>query len=314
MGYGTGTLRFWYCPGWTSGQGPGTEARLLEFVTGSGKDSVPWWGLRISTDGNLLNLVAQTEKGMEDQAKVNIQWQAGQWHLLALDYSPTNTTLLIDAQVVAEGPGLCPVPDNAWELSGLLLGSDALGQNVAQGQFEDLTSFHYQYPASLLGVYYRAYQHQADLGPIVSSDQEKRATMDQTRVAETMQALMEGDEFNYPLAQTGLRLTLPIIPATNTSIAFLTLLDAPTNKSYDIFFVPALGLTNTAWNSIAARGASGQTNFTVSLTNSVGFFQAFDNDLDNDGFLNYLDANSHDTNIGTLTITIDFPRDGDNLD
>jgi hypothetical protein len=163
---GMGTLRFWFNPQWSSGQGPGHEARLLDLITGKGKDSVTWWTLRVNADGTGLVVAAQTVKGLVDLAQAPIQWQAGKWHLVTVVYSPTNTVLSVDALAVAEGVGLPVIPAAVVALSSLVVGSNAQGLRVAQGQFEELTTFPYAYPDLLLGVYYRSHRRQADLGPI----------------------------------------------------------------------------------------------------------------------------------------------------
>ena len=98
----------------------------------------------------------------------------------------------------------------------------------------------------------------------------------------------------------------------------LTLWNADTNKSYDIYFVSALRNSNTVWQVIAASGQQGQTNFTnfntTAILGDIGFFRAFEgNDWDNDGCPNYMDAQPYNGAVSNLTVTIEFPAHDSNV-
>lgn len=62
-------------------------------------------------------------------------------------------------------------------------------------------------------------------------------------------------------------------------------------------------------------GAQGQTNFSTNMgIFNTGFFQAaVGSDWDGDGVPNYQDAQPSSTNAGALTITIDSPANGTNI-
>ena len=62
-------------------------------------------------------------------------------------------------------------------------------------------------------------------------------------------------------------------------------------------------------------GAQGQTNFTTNMgIFNTGFFRAaVGSDWDGDGVPNYQDAQPSSTNAGALTITIDSPANGTNI-
>jgi hypothetical protein len=64
-----GTLRFWFEPAWASqsqaGTGPETNAVLIEFDAASGGETAFAWSLEVSSNGNTLELLAQTGSGIE---------------------------------------------------------------------------------------------------------------------------------------------------------------------------------------------------------------------------------------------------------
>ncbi len=92
----TGTIRFWFKPYWSSGNGPGTAARLVELVAvGSGQSAVIW-SLQTSADGTGLHLLGSSDNGPVELLNTGINWQANQSHLITLDYSPNGTALFID--------------------------------------------------------------------------------------------------------------------------------------------------------------------------------------------------------------------------
>jgi len=118
-----GTIRFWFEPTiWSSatqtGTGPGSVATLLELDAIGKGESANVWSLQISADGTLLSLVAQSDNQPTLLLQTEISWLAHQSHLIALDYSPKETTLFLDGQIVAQGAGVQAVPP---ELAALCL-------------------------------------------------------------------------------------------------------------------------------------------------------------------------------------------------
>lgn len=312
-----GTVRFWFKPGdWSSadtlaGAVPGREARLLELVLTDGRDRLIWWSLSCSPDGNTLRLSGETPEGVVEYLATDIRWQAGEWHLLALSYGPDQTALQIDGDLPVLGKGLPGVPLPAVGATALIVGTDAAGKNSAGGQFEELTTFDRPLPSWELGLYYNAMRATAAKGPVTEAEE-----LAARRQAVEWRILREASLLSAAIPVDGPRfyggntnqfwLLPPELAGTNLT---LTLANADTNKSYDLYFCSAL-VTNP-WNQIAVTGRLGQASFTLPLTGNSGFFEAAEgNDWDGDGIPNWIDADPRSTNFGALTITIESPAHG----
>jgi hypothetical protein len=312
-----GALRFWFKPDWSSGQfgnGPGQYARLVELTSESGKSSVVWWSFYVSQDGNTLHVSGEGVDGPADYLKVEIRWLTGEWHLLALSYTEKETRLHVDGQLVAVGVGVPALPIMVASSTQLTLGSDATGQNVAGGQFEELCTFDQPFADVFsewaLNYYYAGVSPQAAKGPVTEAEtaavKAEAAAMKAASAMALLSPKGDGGGGLYSLESIeGLYLLTPVIAGTNVT---LTLWNGQTNESYNILFTTDVAATN--WQT-AAIGSMGQTNFPLVMTNAVGFYRAeVGDDFDGDGIKNWVDAQPSNTNVGALTVTIDSPTDG----
>ena len=124
---------------------------------------------------------------------------------------------------------------------------------------------------------------------------------------------LDGGGLNFPdLGETnGLWFLPPVIQDTNI---ILTLYNADTNKAYEIYYTSTLVNSNTVWSSLAVTGRLGQITFTNPMIDTVRFYRATEgSDWDGDGIPNWMDASPSSTNTGALTITIESPVNGGNL-
>jgi hypothetical protein len=102
-----------------------------------------------------------------------------------------------------------------------------------------------------------------------------------------------------------------IIAPTGTNQFLITITNAVSGNTYDIYTTPVLGDTvNYPWTA-AAIGASGQTNFTVNMgPYSTGFFRAV---VDTNGIPLWEAADPNNPGAGILAVFIDSPANGGNL-
>ena len=138
--HNSGALRFWFKPDWSSvsiagGTGPGATAQLAELDAVVSKQSAVDWSLQISADGNTLVLLDPNGNAL---LKTSVSWIEGQPHLITLDYHPQWTALFVDAELAAQGAG---VTELLPKLAVLVLGSSLMGENPAQGDFDEFYSF-----------------------------------------------------------------------------------------------------------------------------------------------------------------------------
>ena len=324
-----GAIRFWFRPNFTSA-GPvgglsGSHPRLLELTCGPGQPAQVWWALYLDPTGSTVYLTGQTQQGPTDLLQANVQWNAGEWHLLALTYTPTNTALVIDGVVAAVGSPFLSLPVQNRPSAAVALGSTITGDAPAQGQFDEVAGLGPAWNSTDFGNYYATVASIAAQGPITEAEDQARYQAGQARRATLVATSALAPELNLmtPLGQeslyipfyggtNGFWLSPPVVDGTNIS---LTLWNADTNKSYDIYFVSALRTSHTVWQSIAANGQQGQTNFTTTtMLGDIGFFRAFEgNDWDNDGYPNYRDAQPYNGAVSNLTVTIQFPAHGSNV-
>jgi hypothetical protein len=263
-----GAVRFWYRPDFSSGAGLGQVATLATLVTGQGKAEAVWWALVVAADGRSVNVLCETETGPAVCLNAEVNWQAGEWHLVTLGYTPTNCALFLDDQLVATHPqpllggehnvaeagGLATVPSELWAVTSLVLGSDLNGELPAQGQLEELTVFSAR-PRfrrmtghlfglgedSDIGHYYASLSKIAALGPISEAEIAAR----QARIAALREAVAAE--------------ALPLTPALSPSdgargsdgASLLRLMQGPTN-SCDTN--APLYITNTVCAWVANQG------------------------------------------------------------
>jgi hypothetical protein len=107
------------------------------------------------------------------------------------------------------------------------------------------------------------------------------------------------------------------VTATNQSFVKITVTNAPSGAQYELQRVNDLNQVldpGFVWPT-AAVGAIGQTNFVMGMgIFEFGFFRISGCiDCDGDGVPNWQDGNPFDTNVLGLTITIDSPINGANV-
>jgi hypothetical protein len=334
-----GAIRLWYQPGWSGGwtgqgRGPDDAARLITLVCNNDRASSEWWSLVVTPDGNELHLICESGSGSVSVLSTRIDWEAGTWHMLAVGYTPTNTALIVDGEIVATGDGIPSLPVRAMPYTSLVVGSDLNGNNPAQGHLEELNTFTgrsrfrsvYGLPFGMGSLWDVSYHftnlsREAAKGPITPAEEAARraqaAALKAERLASKEASLLVGSAYlNRDLEEIqlnlydpsqGFRLSTPeVLQGTNI---LLTLLNCDTNIGYDVYYTPAIE-TNMTW-SILATGHIGQTTFTVPMLGWQGFYRgAVGGDWDGDGILNWMDADPRSTNTGALTITIDSPLNG----
>ena len=155
-----GTIRFWFRPGSSSAQGhagpPQSHPRLLELSCGSGPQAQVWWALYLDPAGSTVYLTGLGQQGAADLLQATVEWTAGEWHMLALSYTPTNTTLVIDGVVASTGAPVLPMPAQSRAAAVLALGSTVAGDAPAQGEFDEVAGLGPAWRPADLAFYYAA--------------------------------------------------------------------------------------------------------------------------------------------------------------
>jgi hypothetical protein len=140
-----GTLRFWFRPHFSSGQNIGSWGRLLEVGAWSADASYGHWNFRFNP--TMTDIAFVTSSNGVSQTHFNhtgLNWTAGDWHQIVLTYSPQQTRLYLDGQLVKTGTGVSRWPDATVRAKdGLPLGSNKGGGEQARGHFDELEIFNY---------------------------------------------------------------------------------------------------------------------------------------------------------------------------
>lgn len=133
------------------------------------------WALYVNEDGDKIHFVGQTKLGLTEILQAPVVFTAGDWRMITLCYSETNSVLLLDNEVVAKGKGVvAPAP---WEEKslGLVVGSDVLAspESLAHAQFEELTTMR-QWPSQSewQALYFQSTKRRTLLGPLGTDDEE----------------------------------------------------------------------------------------------------------------------------------------------
>lgn len=316
-----GTVRFWFAPAWSSksagGSGPGEWARLFEVSNPSDEQQKFWITLAIDPTGSILTLASKAEHGPPVYLQAAVQWQAGQWHQVHAVYSPTNTLLVVDGALAAATENGIAWPGAAqWPELAFSLGSGLDGEDIARGQFEELTTFAFPLSLEYMAWHYGQYAGVAAMGPV--TEQERIAARQQRSESELTFAATSSSEpppapgpggggggggVTFPPPPPGLKLTRPMLAGVSLAT---TLAEADTNSAYDIFQKLGLQPTNT-WSRVA-MGDIGQTNFTLNVpsTNHAFFIAAAVVDSDFDG----LPDAYEELILGTSPLSPDTNGDG----
>jgi hypothetical protein len=153
-----GALRFWFQPYWSSGSGPGMMARLAELAAVEGSQGAVLWSLQVSADGNELQLMGPG--GSEILLAAGIDWAAGSWHQIVLNYGTKGTELVLDGEVITKGEATLSIPVNVTRL---VVGSSSTGEMSAGGELEEVYCF--ARPLRL-AFHWLPYRDLAALGPM----------------------------------------------------------------------------------------------------------------------------------------------------
>ncbi len=153
-----GSISFWFKPDWTSvsqgGNGPGTNdyGRFIEMgrynpLTPTNSSGINftngWWAAYVTPDGNQFIFESSTNGAYQTNLAAPVFFTSNQWCQLVLTYTPTNSLLYYNAQLVMSGLGPVYYPNLTERSAGFRVGSDVNGANQARGAFDDLATFNY---------------------------------------------------------------------------------------------------------------------------------------------------------------------------
>ena len=172
---GAGSIRFWFSPAWAStsagGTGPEGWARLLE--VGRPNNSRAEFSMTLAVDpaGRRLVLSAQAEGEPVTYLDAKIAWASNAWHQVALVYSAQGVALVVDGSLAAASDKSPPWPETrVWSQLAFSFGSGLRGQDLAQGQLDNLTTFSFPLNAERLAERYHPLAAVAKLGPITDEE------------------------------------------------------------------------------------------------------------------------------------------------
>jgi hypothetical protein len=293
----SGSLMFWFRPNWGStnadGAGPGEWSRLIEAGSYTTNASYGWWSLYLDPGATNLYFSAQTNDGSEaTYLSMPISWTNNVWHLIALNYGPTNATLYVDGALATNsGAGVTYYPDADVLTNGFFIGSQSNGMAQAHGDFDDLTTYNYQLDPTLISgtyavfgiVYYGStfslFTSSAPFTPSTNSNGTGFVVVTGAGWLQSTGA-SAGCTTNVPVYLTNLVATL----ATNGTTTFsFSIAGGTNNVAYDLFgAAPLVGdnVTNSQWVWLG----QGYTcnNYTLTNQPSMGAFYVLGTPQDTD--------------------------------
>ena len=323
-----GAIRFFYRPMFDV-SGPGQPATLFSVVTPDGSTSLLWYSLVVSADGSSIQLLGSDWSTPCLSAPVG--FSAGDWHVVTLAYSDTNSILFLDSDAIAQGGGVPTISAAMVTNTVLVVGSTLDGLNVAAGQIDLWTDFSGNnriqqargFPFGIdfqrgVAKYASNRLPIAALGPTTPEEQlARRSAMASSTVVinPPWPPLGGGGVTNWTntssqaVVYTTNDLWIELTSITNATGCFV--LHPPSAETqtgvFDLFMttnltanVPGLNLTNWLW---ILRTCPGETNlFVAGLTGDLAFFMlGRTNDADADGMsdayerlVNHTDPSSPD--------------------
>jgi hypothetical protein len=282
-----GSLGFWFAPNWASasdtndlGTGPGVWSRLIEVGTYTTNASYGWWSLYMDDVGNNIYFSAQDANGDEaDYLAAPVTFTSNNWHLIALTWSSTNTSLFVDGTCLTNGPGISVLPGMDVISNGFTIGSDiATGMLQMHGALNSLATYNYvldsgsiNVEAVLEAIYYLATANVSSNAPYASPG--VSAVYDIISGPGYLQ--VTGTNNTTCLANTNVWITnVSVMPGTNKSVnlSFMVTGGNP-DWPYDIFATGCLNnpITNSVW-SWMGQAYPCQTNVINGLTNGMAYF------------------------------------------
>jgi len=320
-----GTVRLWFAPEWNSvsegGTGPGVEVRLLEFGSWSGGNGLPAYALTIHADGGMVRLEDRRFGVVSELFRAPFGWCAGDWHQVALVWSPNATQLYLDGQLAAVGRGITlPPAAGVNDSIGFALGSDVLGGHVAQGQFEELFLFARICSSAELAADYELNAPLAALGPIPPEEDKLRQEAALAARANAP-APVPPPEFGaggggMAMMMGGCSSELGITRASNTITVTIT--NATSGLAFDLFttaYLAGIPTTNSLWRWLA-RGTNGQSYVFPNCGNAF-FVLGCTNDGDGDGLTDAYEVLVNKTSQTTnhsMTSALHRSADGKHFD
>ncbi len=303
-----GSFRWYYAPGWSSGEGPGHRAVLIE-VADVAETPACGWTLSINPQGTHLQIHAFAGDDPELLLSAPIQWEAGAFHQVGVVASASNNVfrLMVDGQVCAQSTGPGPmdqlVPMERW---GLFVGSTGKGRHTAEGCFNELVTWSGQCTVAHYAWDFAQQSPRMDLGPITpEEDQSRRQRILARRAGINRTTLYTMDDSGPPSPLSfgggggggtnsgwasfgpgptnGLMLTIPIF---GSNLLSTTISNGMTNVLYDLFMTTNLVYhpTNSQWTWVT----NGYITDLFTLSNPpspvVFFILGTTNDSDGGGF------------------------------
>ena len=309
-----GALRFWVKPYWTSapdGKGAGTEARLVELAVAGGRQAVAVWWLQVNSTGTVVSLMEQSDSGPVTLLKAEINWQAGQWHQIVLNYGE-QTALAIDGEISAEGDGLVKVPP---QVSALVWGSRLTGADSLEGELEELFTFTRPLESAF---HYSALKNQAALGPISPVEAQALAAASAKGTAgpggaSPMLRLVGGTAeclTNVPVYITNLVSTCDSNQGWTVTFDIQGSYDGATTALYDVFTTTNLigdNITNSQWLWLEQGPGCNTYQYTNQPTDVVFYILGTPLDTDGDGLTDAFE------NLVSKTDPTKWDTDGDGI-
>jgi hypothetical protein len=237
--------------------------------------------------------------------RADVAWEQGQWHEIALAYDAQSSVIYLDGQPVAQGAGVTLAPGTkVQENLGFAIGSDMAGENLAQGEFDELKTYRQPLAPAQVAWIYECNARQAALGPVTAEEDFLTLLRIESFRSGGMMAMSSpppppggggGGGRNTPWAgtnsfsSTNLHLGPPAW--TNGDLLMSYGGGASNRPPYDLFLatnIPPVGVTNNPppmeWEWVY-RTAQSQTNWTLyGVPPPQSFFLlAGTNDWDGDG-------------------------------
>lgn len=164
-----GTVRFWFRPDWTSGEGPGGYGSFFslgKWMSPSG-NMKGYWGLSLDPKGERIQLGAQSTEQGDTFISAPLQFHQRQWYEITISYSEKKSWIYLDGKMFGPGKGVSIVPPpEALEETGLAIGNTPWGYQPVKGVIDGFEIFNYPLGDPENDFKYFALSAQVDNDPV----------------------------------------------------------------------------------------------------------------------------------------------------
>ena len=292
-----GSIIFWFMPSWSGsnsgGVGSGQWGRFIEVGSYTTNASYGVFSLYTDPQGTNIYFLTQTNNGNGAiYLSAPIAWTNNYWHMVALTYSSSNSSLYLDGILATNnstGVAYWPGPDVL--ANGFHIGSDSTGIAQAHGMFDDFSTYNYPLDAGTISNTFQSSWIYYSLNPllweiITPASYTNTASPDFSVVTGTGNITRGGTNSANCVLSTNIWITNLVATATNSGINLnFMIAGGADGVLYDVFANSILAPssdTNHPWSWMGQGYHCTTNSLTITNQPNIAAFFILGKNIDSD--------------------------------